>query len=201
VRRIDDHTAEVVIRRVDGRAEPAEEKLPPPGEEFTRATRFLQCGDAEVRRQAEAGAAGETDPLRVALRLERSVRDLVTDKNFSTALASAAEVARSREGDCTEHAVLLAALLRCRGIPSRVAAGLVYVESLEGFGGHMWTEAFIGGRWIPLDATLGRGGAGPAHIKLADSSLADNAPAPVTAFAPLIKLLGGAARIEVIRAE
>ena len=59
--------------------------------------------------------------LRADLGHEEEVARLLPD-------ATAAEVARSREGDCTEHAVLLAALARARGIPARVAMGLVYVR-------------------------------------------------------------------------
>ena len=84
----------------------------------------------------------------------------------------AAEVARQLEGDCTEHAVLLAACLKARNIPARVAFGLVYVPSLKGFAYHMWTEACVADRWLPLDATQGRGGIGCDHLKLGDSNLA-----------------------------
>ena len=78
---------------------------------------------------------------------------------------------QNAKGDCTEHAVLLAALCRARGIPARVAIGLVYVSAAQGFGYHMWNEVWIDGGWIPLDATIARGGTGAAHLKLADSSL------------------------------
>jgi transglutaminase/protease-like cytokinesis protein 3 len=86
-------------------------------------------------------------------------------------MATAAEVARSLEGDCTEHAMLLAALCRARQIPARVAIGLVYYPSAGGFAYHMWTEVWIKDRWIPLDATLGLGGIGGAHLKFAHSSM------------------------------
>jgi len=125
----------------------------------------------------------------MAVRMEQYVYEELKKKNFSTALASAAEVARSLEGDCTEHACLLAAMLRAKKIPSRVAVGLVYSEQLAAFGGHMWTEAWLDGQWIPLDATRGQGGIGAGHIKLTDSSLADEGPAPVTSFLPLINVL------------
>ena len=94
------------------------------------------------------------------------------------------------EGDCTEHAVLLAAMLRAQKLPSRVAVGMIYIPSRSSFGGHMWTEVFLDNRWIPLDATLGKGGIGAGHIKLTDSSLADNAPAPLTIFLPLLQTVG-----------
>ena len=84
-------------------------------------------------------------------------------------LLTAVEVAETRSGDCTEHSVLLAALLRSAGIPSRVVAGLVgYGKSLVG---HMWTEVHIE-EWVPLDATRGKGNVGADHIGLAVSSLA-----------------------------
>ena len=67
------------------------------------------------------------------------------------------EVARSKQGDCTEHAVLTAALCRAAGIPAKVASGLAYVSQWQnvsnGFGGHAWTQAYIGNKWINLDAT------------------------------------------------
>jgi transglutaminase-like putative cysteine protease len=168
--------------------------------EYLAATRFVQIDDARVREHATRAAAGQTDRVKIALRMERYVHEKLAKKNFSTALASAAEVARSLEGDCTEHAVLLAALLRAKKIPSRVAVGLVYVANGQSFGGHMWTEAFLNGCWVPLDATLGEGGIGAGHIKMAQSSLADDAPAPVGAFLPLLNVLGNV-EIEVISTQ
>ncbi len=132
--------------------------------------------------------------------MERYVHEKLTKKNFSTAMASAAEVAQRMEGDCTEHAVLLAAMLRAKKVPSRVAAGLVYADKLNAFGGHMWTEAFLAGEWIPLDATLGKGGIGPAHLKMADSPLDEDAPLPVSTFLPAYQALGKL-KIEVLKAE
>ena len=53
----------------------------------------------------------------------------------------------------------------------RVAVGLVYSPRDQGFAFHMWNEAWVDGRWIPLDATLGQGGIGAAHLKIAHSNL------------------------------
>jgi len=54
----------------------------------------------------------------VACRLEKLVRDKMQAQDFSQAFATAAEVAETLQGDCTEHAVLLAALCRAREIPN-----------------------------------------------------------------------------------
>lgn len=152
-------------------------------------TNFLQTTDVRVRDHARKAAAGSQDPGTIAVRMEQYVYRELKKKNFSTALGSAAEVAKNLEGDCTEHACLLAAMLRAERIPSRVVVGLVYAERFGAFGGHMWTEAWLDGQWVPLDATLGRGGIGAGHLRLADSDLADEGPAPVTAFVPLLNLL------------
>ncbi len=197
IRVIDAETIEVTVTAVGPPDVP--QRIPAPAE-YTGPTRFLQSNDDKVARHAGRAASGYDNPARAALLMEKYVNRNLTKKNFSTALASAAEVAESLEGDCTEHAVLLGAMLRARGIGSRVAVGLVYVDGLQAFGGHMWTEAWIDGKWIGLDATLGRGGIGAAHLKMADSSLSDDAPAPVTTFLPLINSLGKM-EIVVVRSE
>ena len=91
-------------------------------------------------------------------------------------------------------------MLRAKKIPSRIAVGLVYIEKSHQFGGHMWSEAKLGDQWVPLDATLGRGGIGGAHIKMANSSFADDGPAPVLSFLPMMKVLG-TMKIKVIESE
>jgi Transglutaminase-like superfamily len=197
IKRIDDNTVELTVTKATVPAKASKETVEA---EFLKSTRLLQSDDFRVRELAKSGAAGETDPVKVAFRLEKYVNSKLKTKNFSTALASAAEVAASLEGDCTEHAMLLAAMLRARQIPSRVAVGLVYVESVQSFGGHMWTEAFLNGAWIPLDATLGQGGIGGGHIKLAESGMADDSSVLVTAFLPLVEVLGNM-KIEALRAE
>ncbi|MCC6679517.1 MAG: transglutaminase domain-containing protein [Phycisphaeraceae bacterium] len=82
-----------------------------------------------------------------AERLRTFVHQYVASKNLSVGFAAASEVARTAEGDCTEHAVLLAALLRAANIPSRTVTGLIYVDDFLGrqnaFGYHMWTQAWL----------------------------------------------------------
>ena len=160
------------------------------GAEFSTPNRFLQSDDERVIKHAEAATGDATALWDIALRMESYVHDNLKKKNFSTALATAAEVAESLEGDCTEHACLLAAMCRVKKIPSRVVVGFVYAERLEAFGGHMWTEVFINGKWIPLDATLGMGGIGAAHIKLADSGFQDGDTAPTASFLPILRVIG-----------
>jgi hypothetical protein len=107
-------------------------------------------------------------------------------------------VAETKEGDCTEHAVLLMALCRARKIPARGAMGLVYYPPLQGFAYHMWTEVWMEDRWVPLDATLGNGGIGAAHLKLAHSNLKGSDK--YSAFLPVHAVLGKL-KLEVVDAR
>ena len=163
-----------------------------------QSTAMIQSDDARIVRMAAEVAPQETDPWRLACELERYVKRTVQLKNYSTAMATAAEVAESLEGDCTEHAMLLAALCRARQIPARVAIGLVYHPPAQGFAYHMWTEVWIEDRWIGLDATLGQGGIGAAHLKLAVSSMEGS-----SAFAdmlPIVQVIGRL-ELEILSAE
>lgn len=188
VKLVSPEVAEVTVKRVPIPTSSKSAEIPEAV--YNKPSAYLQSNDASVIDHANRASAGATDPARIARQMERYVHENLKKKNFSTALASAAEVAKSLQGDCTEHAVLLAAMLRARNIPSRIAVGLVYVEKLSSFGGHMWTEAWLGGEWVPLDATLGLGGTGAAHLKMGESSFADDAPAPVVVFLPMLRVLG-----------
>ena len=158
VRSLGPHTAELTVRSVrPGSLPPAQ----PAARSAVNTSRPTACCNSTIRASQSHGPgspSGGKDSHRDGLGAERYVHATVANKNFTQTFATAAEVAESREGDCTEHAVLLAAPARVCGIPSRMAIGLVYVESVGGFGYHMWTEMHLDGRWIPLDATLGRGG-------------------------------------------
>ena len=74
---------------------------------------------------------------------------------------SALETLVRRAGDCTEAAVLLAALGRAARIPTRVVSGLVYSrDAYHGIGNvfmpHSWVLAYVDGEWKSFDAALDR---------------------------------------------
>jgi hypothetical protein len=170
----------------------------PPTAADRQPSSFIQSDDPAIIAMAEKAAGDEQDPWKVAASLESYVHRNLAAKNYSTAFATASEVAQSMEGDCTEHAVLLAALARARKLPARVAIGLVYAAKEQGFAFHLWTEVYVNRRWIPLDATLGRGGAGADHLKLADSSLEGDAA--YASFLPVAQVLGRL-KIEALEME
>jgi transglutaminase-like putative cysteine protease len=137
-------------------------------EESLKPNPYIQSDDKKIVETAQKELSGISDAWESACHLEKWVHDNIRTKGLETAFATASEVMETREGDCTEHGVLLAALLRAAGLPSKVAAGLIYHDGA--FVGHMWTEVYIG-EWVPLDATLGECFVGAEHIALTTTSL------------------------------
>ena len=170
------------VRALGDAPKPAAEK---PGKEYLSPSLALQSDDPEIIRVAQEAVGDAKTPFDKAKRLEEWVCHNVTRKDLSTGFASAKEVLVSRRGDCTEHAVLLAAMLRAVKIPSRCAAGLVYWKGE--FGYHMWTEAFLND-WTALDATLNREVVDATHIRLVDSALQSGSL--LDSFTPLVRVLG-----------
>ncbi|MFO7901603.1 MAG: transglutaminase-like domain-containing protein [Planctomycetota bacterium] len=172
VRSIAPRKAEITVRAVRPDSEPPEAQAEAPAPETLAPNSLIQADDPQVVKMAQDLVDPKSERWAKCVALEKGVHEAIQDKNFGQGFATAADVARSLEGDCTEHAVLLAALCRAESIPARIALGLVYSPSDQGFAFHMWTEAWVNERWTPLDATLGRGGIGAAHLKLRHSTLA-----------------------------
>jgi predicted ribosome-associated RNA-binding protein Tma20 len=134
--------------------------------------RYVQSDANEIIALSKKAVGDATDAADAAKRIESFVRKYITDKNLSVGYASALEVVQSREGDCTEHAVLTAALCRAAGIPAQVVFGVLYIDEYAGrkdvFFGHAWTQGYVGGKWVQLDAT--RHAVGPTRIAMAVGS-------------------------------
>lgn len=161
--------------------------------EVTHSSMIDGNDEAVVALTTEALAGAGDDKTARAETLRRAVYDLIEQKNLGVGFASAGDVARTKTGDCTEHAVLLAAMLRADGIPSRTASGLMYVpifgDSRQVFGFHMWTQAWIDGRWVDLDAVLPSDAPFDAtHITLATSDMDDGEA--INSLVALVPLIG-----------
>jgi hypothetical protein len=144
--------------------------------EATKPTRFLQSDDAQIIKLARQAVGNTKDAAQAARKIEAFVAGYIENRSLSVGYATAVEVAGSRQGDCTEFAVLTAALCRAVGIPAQVVAGMAYVDDfagMRGFGGHAWVQAYIGDKWVGLDAAFkssGRGGYDAGHIALAEGN-------------------------------
>lgn len=188
VKLLPDGTLEIHVTGLE-QPSPQERKnqVPPPAE-YLKSNHFLKSDDAQVQTLAKRAVGRETDAWEQARLIERWVQTHMKNKNASNAFATADEVARNLEGDCTEHAVLAAAMCRATGIPSRTAVGLVHVPQQQVMCFHMWIEVWIGGKWFALDPTLGMGRVGACHLKVVDIHWNDEQS--FTPLLPVVQLLG-----------
>jgi hypothetical protein len=172
---------------------------PKPAADFLASTHYIDSDDARLKELAEKAAGPATDPWKKALRLEKWVHNNMRVDNVAP-MVRASAVARTLRGDCRHYALLTAALCRAEGIPSRTAMGLVYVERSRKpyLGFHMWTEVWVNGRWLGLDATLGKGGVGAGHVKICDHSWQD--AKSLTPLLPVSRVMGKLG-IQIIRTE
>jgi hypothetical protein len=133
---------------------------------------WLQSASPEVSSLAERAAGMTGAPRERMLRIETFVRGFIRNKTLGVGYASALEVVRNPEGDCTEHAVLVAALGRSIGIATRVVDGLAYAPGFAGkeriFVPHAWAQAWIDGRWQSFDAALMGFDAGHIALSVGD---------------------------------
>ncbi|NVM20368.1 MAG: transglutaminase domain-containing protein [Desulfobacterales bacterium] len=90
------------------------------------------------------------------------------DKRATVSVPSALGTLSSMAGDCNEHAVLFASLLRAAKIPAKLCAGLVYTRGR--FYYHAWNEVFLG-KWVTADALMGQMPADVTHIRLVEGGL------------------------------
>lgn len=146
--------------------------------EYRDASALVNSDDEMIQKLAKQAIAQieNHDAMHRAEALRQFVNHYISKKGMATAFASASETARTKTGDCSEHGVLLCALLRADGIPARVTTGLIYADSFAGqtgiFGWHMWTQALIDGKWVDFDATLPTR-YNATHVLTGTSSLAD----------------------------
>ncbi len=123
-------------------------------DELYRASTFLidyQEPSIEALTEKITSAYGNTPSTKD---LEQFVYDFISDKNYANGFDIASQVAKSQEGDCTEHAVLLAALLRMYSYPARVVTGVyISLDEPKLAYGHAWTEYYEDNKWTGLDAT------------------------------------------------
>ena len=87
------------------------------------------------------------------------------EKRHVATFSNAYETLKAGYGDCGEHAVLLAALLRTIGIESNVVLGLVYIPGQKGYYYHAWVVAYIKDL-VFVDPALGRFPAAKGYVPL-----------------------------------
>ncbi len=139
---------------------------------FLEAEPLIEVGDPAIQEAVNGVLADELDAETAARRLVNWVFAEL-DKVPEISPPSARNVLEMRRGDCNEHTALYTAMARTAGIPTRVAAGIVYTDTLFSTGSfyyHAWPEVWLGD-WVPVDPTFGQFPADATHIKLVEGGL------------------------------
>jgi Transglutaminase-like superfamily len=129
-----------------------------------QATTLLQVDHPRVRAAAAQAIGGERDALGAVRRLLAWIHGYMRQA-ITVSIPNALQVLDERQGDCNEHSVLFAALARASGIPTRVVAGVVYLNGA--FYYHAWDEVWLG-RWISVDPVFDQFPADATHIKFVE---------------------------------
>lgn len=101
--------------------------------------------------------------------IETWVFDNIGGKHLGTSFSSSMRVLEGHTGDCSDHAVILATILRAVSIPSKMVSGVIHFDGR--FAYHVWVEVWTGEGWYALDSTVGDGSVDATHIKLAESAV------------------------------
>lgn len=134
---------------------------------YLKAEPMVQSDHPKITALAREIVAPGTDCEAKARRiLDWIYRSL--DKRPTLSVPNALGVLEARAGDCNEHAVLFAALLRAVDIPAKLCAGLVYTRGR--FYYHAWNEVFLG-QWISADALMNQMPADVTHMRFVEGGL------------------------------
>ncbi|HEX2778528.1 MAG TPA: transglutaminase-like domain-containing protein [Gemmatimonadaceae bacterium] len=144
--------------------------------------------DSAMVATARRIVGAERDTREKARLINRWVHDSL-QKRTSIGIPNAATVLRTRSGDCNEHAALFTALARSVNVPTRIAAGLAYVDGK--FYYHAWPEVYLRD-WVAVDPTFGQFPADAGHLRFTIGGLSRQAE--------LLRLIG-TLKIDVVSAR
>lgn len=139
------------------------------------STPTIPAGHLTIREKAREVVGDATTRLEAVQRINQFVFDYV-EKVPSIGVPNGLAVLQQAQGDCNEHTALFVSLARASGIPSRIAAGVVYSDRVTERGAfyyHAWPEVRLGGttEWVPVDPTFGQVPADATHVKIVEGDL------------------------------
>ena len=129
---------------------------------FLKPAPLIQSDNPQIKAQAQKIVLPTDAPQEKVKKIVNWVYVNV-EKKPVLSVPNALEVLKNKVGDCNEHAVLTAALLRAAGIPAQIESGLVYLHGR--FYYHAWNIAYVG-KWVTVDAVFNQMPADVTHIRL-----------------------------------
>jgi len=122
-------------------------------DEYLAPTAQIQSDAAEIQAKARELAPDGADITGALKAIYNYCYGEVAFKNVSGP-TDAVTALKLQEASCNGKNRLMVALLRARGIPARMTNGLI-LENRRKRATHAWTEAWVGGVWVPFCPTNG----------------------------------------------
>jgi hypothetical protein len=176
LKQIDDHTLMLTVHKgaPDGSTPPDDSDLQPSkyinsdSIIIKNALKFLKTGGTRgnlpnFRKENAIPVAARAsriesqdfwnNPAQAAGLIREYVHALLPVKRHTHTMKNSLAALNDGLGDCTEHSVLFAALMRAAKIPTRLVSGM-YLAHGGSWEFHMWNEYWDNGIWKSIDTTL-----------------------------------------------
>ncbi|HEX7932738.1 MAG TPA: transglutaminase family protein [Paraburkholderia sp.] len=138
------------IALVDGRLR--DEAGPIPLEHFTCATRLTEA-DPAIRELAGLVPDLASSASLIALS-ERIVERVQYNPGITEVSSTAAQALALGNGVCQDHAHLMLACCRARGVPARYVSGYIEPGDVPHAASHAWVDVWLDGTgWVSVDVT------------------------------------------------
>ncbi|HDJ96499.1 MAG TPA: hypothetical protein ENG45_00305, partial [Candidatus Aenigmarchaeota archaeon] len=144
--------------------------------EFLKETELIKISD-EIKEVSNRVVRGCDTKLEACLKLGEWVKnEMKYNTSYVGKMRDSLTIMKNSMGVCADYSHLLISFLRSLNIPSRYVAGYAYSEESLRFGSetfqpHAWVEAYVNGKWLPFDPTVGEFAYLDAlHIKLFHST-------------------------------
>lgn len=159
------------------------------------STFLVDYEDAAVRELIGERISGPRPDFGELVAWVRETIEPAMDRGFD----AASVIVETGRGDCTEFAVLTAALARSFGYPTRILIGLVIVrvgDAMQAFG-HAWTEILGDRGWQVLDATPFEDGTAIGYLP--QGALRDEGPGSALDFVRIYA--AGITRVRILAVQ
>ena len=129
------------------------------GSLYLAATLNCQVNNAQIKALANKLTSGLTSDWDKANAIYKYVRDQISYSFYYDTHYGAVGTLNAKKGNCVDQAHLCTALFRAAGLKAKYGHGTCTFSSGSTYG-HVWSEVYVGGKWVIADATSTRNSLG-----------------------------------------
>ncbi len=123
---------------------------------YLSSSKNCQINNKEIKQLAKKLTSALKSDYDKGKKLFNWVRDNIQYKKYRNTRRGAVKTLKTKKGNCVDQSHLLVALSRSAGIPTRYVKGTNCKFSTGYVSGHIWTELFVGKKWVVADPTSSR---------------------------------------------